>query len=188
MKSQLWDLGLDWMEIDDFELFMMLAPTLSIDKTQILLGDLDLSKLKPYKNKQNGDVVLADLETGVVIDKLVYLKIVNYLRKVHNIIPKIERAANKTTKQILIDDDRRKIEANKNKPFQSYLLPLISSVKVRMGYTKDYMRNMGYAELFDDVSRLQIIHNADALLQGYYAGTIDMKKINKQELNWMKEI
>lgn len=188
MKSQLWDLGIDWMEIEDFELFMMLAPTLPVEKTKLLFGDLDFTKFKVYKNRENGDILLADLESGVKIDKLIYLRIVNYLRKVHNITPKIERAANKITKQILIDEDRLRIQTNKDKPFKSYLLPLISSVKVRMGYTKDYVRNEGFVEFFDDVSRLQIIHNADHLLAGCYAGTIDMKKINKNELNWMKEI
>ena len=39
MKSQLWDLGLDWTEMDDFELFMMLVQTLTPDKTSILFGD-----------------------------------------------------------------------------------------------------------------------------------------------------
>ena len=188
MKSQLWDLGIDWMEIEDFDLFIMLAPTLQIEKTKLLFGDLDFTKLKLYKNRENGDILLADLDTGVKIDKMIYLRIVNYLRKVHNITPKIERAANKTTKQILIDEDRMRIQTNKEKPFKSYLLPLISSVKVRMGYTKDYVRNEGFVEFFDDVSRLQIIHNSDHLLSGCYAGTIDMKKINKADLNWLREI
>lgn len=188
MKSQLWDLGIDWMEIEDFDLFVMLAPTLPIEKTKLLFGDLDFTKLKLYKNRENGDILLADLDTGVKIDKMIYLRIVNYLRKVHNITPKIERAANKTTKQILIDEDRMRIQTNKEKPFKSYLLPLISSVKVRMGYTKDYVRNEGFVEFFDDVSRLQIIHNADHLLSGCYVGTIDMKKINKADLNWLREI
>lgn len=188
MKSQLWDLGIDWMEIEDFDLFVMLAPTLPIEKTKLLFGDLDFTKLKLYKNRENGDILLADLDTGVKIDKMIYLRIVNYLRKVHNITPKIERAANKTTKQILIDEDRMRIQTNKEKPFKSYLLPLISSVKVCMGYTKDYVRNEGFVEFFDDVSRLQIIHNADHLLSGCYAGTIDMKKINKADLNWLREI
>lgn len=188
MKSQLWDLGIDWMEIEDFDLFVMLAPTLPIEKTRLLFGDLDFTKLKLYKNRENGDVLLADLDTGVKIDKMIYLRIVNYLRKVHNITPKIERAANKTTKQILIDEDRMRIQTNKEKPFKSYLLPLISSVKVRMGYTKDYVRNEGFVEFFDDVNRLQIIHNADHLLSGCYSGTIDMKKIDKRSLNWMCEI
>ena len=188
MKSQLWDLGIDWMEIEDFDLFVMLAPTLPIEKTKLLFGDLDFTKLKLYKNRENGDILLADLDTGVKIDKMIYLRIVNYLRKVHNITPKIERAANKTTKQILIDEDRMRIQTNKEKPFKSYLLPLISSVKVLMGYTKYYVRNEVFVEFFDDVSRLQIIHNADHLLSGCYAGTIDMKKINKADLNWLREI
>ena len=77
---------------------------------------------------------------------------------------------------------------NKNKPFKSYLMPLISAVKVRQGYTRDYVRNMGFYELFDDVARLQIIHNADHLLSAVYSGNIDMKKFNnKDELNWMRE-
>ena len=176
------------MTMDDFELFIMLAPTLPIESTKLLFGDLDFTKLKPYRNTENGDIVLADLESGVKIDKLIYLRIVNYLRKVHNITPKIERAANKTTKQILIDEDRMKIRLNQEKPFKSYLLPLISSVKVRMGYTKDYVRNEGFVEFFDDLARLQIINNADHLLAGCYSGMIDTKKINKADLNWLKEI
>lgn len=188
MKSQLWDMELDWMEVEDFELFMMLAQTLTPERTSLLFGDLDFSKLRPFRNNQNGDIVLADKETGVIIDKMIYLRIVEYLRKAFNITPKIERAKNKITKQILIDEDRKKIEFNKNKPFKSFLLPLISSVKVRQGYTKEYVLNMGYVEFMNDVARLQVIHNADHLLSACYAGTIDMKKINKAELNWMKEL
>jgi hypothetical protein len=188
MKSQLWDMGLDWMEVDDFELFMMLTQTLTPDRTGLLFGDLDFSKLRPFRNNQNGDIVLADKETGIIIDKMIYLRIVAYLRKAFNITPKIEKAANKMTKKILIEEDRKKIEFNKDKPFKSFLLPLISSVKVKQGYTKEYVLNMGYVEFMNDVARLQVIHNADHLLSACYAGTIDMKKINKAELNWMKEL
>ena len=188
MKANLDDMGLDWMEVEDFELFMMLAQTLTPDKTSILFGDLDFSKLRPFRNSQNGDVVLADKESGIIIDKMIYLRIVNYLRKAFNITPKVEKAANKMTRKILIEEDRKNKEMHKDKPFKSYLLPLISSVKVKQGYTKDYVLNMGYVEFMNDVARLQVIHNADHLLSACYAGTIDMKKINKAELNWMKEL
>lgn len=188
MKSQLWDMGLDWMEVDDFDLFVMLSQTLTPNRTELLFGDLDFSSLKPFRNNQNGDIVLANKETGTIIDKMIYLRIVSYLRKAFNITPKIERAANKMTKRILIEEDRKKLELNKDKPFKSFLLPLISSVKVKQGYTKEYVLNMGYVEFMNDVARLQVIHNADHLLSACYAGTIDMKKINKSELNWMKEL
>lgn len=189
MKANLWDLGIDWMEIDDFELFIMLSQTLTPDRTKLLFGDLDFTKLKPYNHPHvEGEIILADKETGVLIDKMIYLRIVSYLRKAFNITPKVEKAANKMTKKILIEEDRKRIEFNKDKPFKSFLLPLISSVKVKQGYTKEYVLNMGYCEFMDDVARLQVIHNADHLLNGVYAGTIDMKKINKAELNWMKEL
>ena len=189
MKSQLWDMGLDWMEVDDFELFVMLSQTLTPDRTYLLFGDLDFSKLKPFGHPQiEGEIVLVNKETGVIVDKMIYLRIVSYLRKAFNITPKVEKAANKMTKKILIEEDRKKIELNKNKPFQSFLLPLISSVKVKQGYTKEYVLNMGYVEFMNDVARMQVINNADHLLSACYAGTIDMKKINKAELNWMKEL
>lgn len=188
MKSQLWDLGLDWTEMDDFELFMMLVQTLTPDKTSILFGDLDFSKLKPFKNNQNGDIVLADKETGIIIDKMIYLRIMSYLRKLHNITPKVEKAANKMTKKVLIEEDRQKILLAKDKPFKSYLLPLISAIKVKQGYTKDYVRNMGLYEFFDDIARAQVINSADHLLSGAYSGMMDLKKVNKQEFNWMREL
>ena len=188
MKAPLWDMKIDWTELDDFELFIMLSQTLTLDKTSLLFGDLDFSQLKPYPNKVNGDIVLANKETGVIIDKMIYLRIVSYLRKLHNITPKIERAANEMTKKVLIEEDRNKIRLNQEKPFKSYLLPLISAVKVKQGYTKEYVRNMGLYEFFDDIARMSLINNADHLLSAAYAGTIDMKKINKQDFNWMKEL
>ena len=189
MKSQLWDMGFDWMEVEDFDLFIMLSQTLTPDRTWLLFGDLDFSKLKPFNHPRiEGEVILADRDTGIVIDKMIYLRIVSYLRKAFNITPKIEKAANKMTKKILIEEDRKRIEFNKDKPFKSFLLPLISSVKVKQCYTKEYVLNMGYVEFMNDVARLQVIHNADHLLSACYAGTIDMQKINKAELNWMKEL
>lgn len=150
MKAILWDMGLDWCEVEDFDLFMMLSQTLTPDKTGILFGDLDFSKMRPFKNKQNNEIVLADKETGIIIDKLIYIRIVTYLRKLHNITPKVEKTKSKTVKKWLIEEDRKKMETSKNKPFRSYLLPLISAVKVKQGYTKTYIRNMGLYEFFDD--------------------------------------
>ena len=188
MISQLWDMGLDWTQMKDFELFMMLAKTLTPDRTGILFGDLDFSALKPFPNKQNGNIVLANKENGVIIDEMIYLRMMSYLRKLHNIKPKIRNPMNYNTKMMLIEVDRQDIMANKQKSFNSYLLPLISSVKTKQGYTKEYVRDMGLYEFFDEVARLQVINNADHLLSGAYAGTIDTKKIKKDEFNWMKAL
>ena len=67
MKSQLWDMGIDWTQITDFQLFIMLAPTLPQSKTQIVFGDIDFQAMRPFENKLNDTVVLANPETGIII-------------------------------------------------------------------------------------------------------------------------
>lgn len=188
MKSQLWDMGLDWTQLTDFQLFMMLAPTLPKSQTCIIFGDLDFQKLRPFENRENDTIILADPDTGVVIDELAYGKIHSYLCSAHNFTKKVEKAANEYTKKFMIEEDRQKIAYQKKQPYKSFLKNLISAVKCRQGYTLDYMRNMGIVEFFDDVSRLQIIVHADALLQGSYSGMVDTKKIPKKEFDWCREI
>ena len=188
MKSQLWDVGLDWTKITDFQLFMMLAPTLSKSQTSIIFGDLDFQKMKPFENAENGTAMLADPETGAIIDELAYGKMHSYLCSAHSLSKNPEGAANEYTKKIMIEEDRQKIAYQKKQPYKSVLKNLISAVKCRQGYTLDYVRNMGIVEFFDDVSRLQIIVHADALLQGSYSGMVDTSKIPKKEFDWFREI
>lgn len=188
MKSQLDSMGLDYEQVSDFEVFVMLVQALPKERTEILLGNVDLSKMHLFKNPQNDEIVLIDKESGIVIDRFLYERIVTYIRKMHGLKKKVERAKNAITKKILIEEDRKKKEQNKNVPYQSFLLPLISSVKVRQGYTLDYVNNMGIVELMSEIERLQIINNADALLHGLYGGMIDSKGIDKKNLNWMRDL
>jgi hypothetical protein len=190
MKSQLWDMPqrIDWTQITNFELFMMLAPTLPKDKTSIIFGDLDFQAMSPFENKQNGTIVLYNPKTGAVIDELAYGKIHSYLCSAHNLTKKVEKAANEFTKKFMIEEDRQKIKYNQKQPYKSFLRPLISAVKCRMGYTLDYIKNMGLYEFMDDLSRLQIIVHSDALLNGSYSGMIDTKKIPKKDFDWTRSI
>ena len=190
MKSQLWDMKprVDWTQMTDFQLFMMLAPTLSQDKTSILFGDINFQAMRLFENKENETVFLGDPETGIIIDELAFGKIHSYLCSAHNLTKKVEKAANEFTKKFMIDEDRQKILYHSKQPYKSMLKPLISAVKCRMGYTLDYVKNMGLCEFFDDLSRLQIIVNADALLQGSYSGMIDTSKIPKKNFDWCREI
>lgn len=187
MKSQLWDMGLDWTQLTDFQLFMMMAPTLPKSQTSIIFGDLDFQKLRPFENRENDTVVLVNPETGVIIDELAYGKMHSYLCSAHNLTKKVEKAANEYTKKFMIEEDRQKIAYQRKQPYKSFLKNLISAVKCRQGYTLDYVRNMGIVEFFDDVSRLQIIVHTDALLQGSYSGMVDTKKISKKEFDWFRD-
>jgi hypothetical protein len=188
MKSQLWDMGLDWTQITDFQLFMMLAPTLPQSKTKIIFGDIDFQAMRPFENNTNDTVVLANPNTGAIIDELAYGKITSYLCAAHGFTKKVEKAANEFTKKFMIEEDRQKIQYNAKQPYKSFLRQIVSAVKCRMGYSLDYIKNMGLYELTDDLARLNIIVQSDALLKGSYSGMVDTSKIPKKNFDWTRAI
>lgn len=188
MKSQLNSMGVDWETVEDFQMFMMLAQSLDKEKTKLVLGDIDLSKFTIRANPQNGEPWMVDKENGIIIDELIYMRIVNYLRGVHGLTRAYDRTKSKFVHDMAIEMEKEEAEINAKKPYKSFLWPLISSVKARQKYTKQYVLDMQIYELVHEANRLQVIVQSDALLQGSYSGMVDTKKIPKENFNWMRDI
>lgn len=193
MKVALDDMHLDYMKIDDFQLFHLLCQSLTPDKTRPLLGDLDLTKFKPYAGEVDGEVVLKNGEYDengkpIQINLIIYQILTTYIRKMHNFKKQVDKAANEITRKVLIDDERKMALRNKDKPYKSFLMPLISSLQGRQGYTKEYICNMGLYEFMNQIARTQIIVQADAALGGMYSGFVDTKKMDKTVLDWTRDI
>lgn len=192
IKVQLFDMGIIWEDISDFDLFIMLTHNLTPKQTGFLFGDLDLSKFKLGKN-ENGETVLYQLGYDgdmVVIDNHIYLLIATFLRKIHGIVPKPKRSANKTTQRIMIECARQDMEAQKARGEKSSFVPIISSLinSPEFKYGLKEVREMPMYAFMDAVTRIQIIKSTTALLNGCYSGMIDTKKIDKKEFNWMRDI
>ena len=190
MKVQLADIKpnpLDWMKVKDFELFMMLCQALPQSATKLLLGDLDLQSLRPYPFGEN-EVALSNEDHTVIINEVIYNILVTYLRKMHGFKKQVDKAGNSMTHKVLLDLARQDAKIAQNKPYKSFLLPLVSSLQGRQGYTKDYIRNMGIYEFMNQITRVQIITQADAALGGCYSGMCDTKKLDKTILDWMRDI
>jgi hypothetical protein len=193
MMVALDDMKLNYMKVSDFELFMMLCQSLKPEATHLLLGDLDLTKFKPRPYGPTQDVVLVyegteNDEHPIVINPIIHEVLTTYIRKMHNFKKEVKKAGNEITRKMLIRLARQDAEMAKNKPHESFLRPVISAVKCRMGYEMSYIKNMGIFELMDDLSRLNIIIQADAALGGMYSGFVDTKKMDKTVLNWTRNI
>lgn len=193
MKVALDDMKLDYMKVEDFQLFMMLAQSLTQDKTKPLLGDLDLSEFKPYQRTDSEEVVLANGKVDqdgnpIIINQIIYDILVTYIRKMHGFKKQVDKAGNAITRKVLIDEDRKAAQRNKDKPYKSFLVPLVSSLQGRQGYTKDYICNMGLYEFMNQIARVQIIQQADAALSGMYSGFVDTKRMDKTVLDWTRDI
>ena len=189
MKSILWDAGIDWMEFSDMELFYAMTQQLSVEKTSIFFPDIDFSKFMLIQDDDN-DLIMYNKEQGVLIDKFVFAKMQDCLCKSHGIKKKVERAGNKYTKQILIDEDRQNRERNKDKEFKSNLFGLVSSMVNYSGfkYNYDTVWDLTMFQFMDAVQRARLIDSTNHLLNGVYAGTVDSKKIQSKKFDWMREI
>ena len=205
----LWDMGIDWNEISDFQLFSLLIKTLKVEQTAILFGDLDLSRFDAYvkqipsdnnteenlddgQNKQEDktEIILWDSELDIEITEDMYNVIALYIRTMFNIFPKVEKAKGKTTKEWIIEEDKMNLANAKKEDTTSTFLPLIESCCCHPGfkYKKNELREVGIYEFMRDVQRLQVYESTTALLKGMYSGFIDTKGIDKEEFDFMRDI
>ena len=193
-RLQLWDMGVDWNKISDYELFCMLIKGLNKELTSLLFGDIDFQYFELYSKKLEDNEVLTlySKEQNIEIDEETYRCIAEYLRLMFNIYPKVEKAKGKATKEAIIDEDRMNLnlEMKKNKGYKSMLLPLVSSCINHPGfkYKLNELREIGIVQFMDSVQRLQIYESTVALNSGMYSGMCDLSKVDKKLFNFMRDI
>ena len=198
LKAQLYDLGVDYTKITPYQLFYRyLFNYYPKEKTSVVFGDLDLRSFRVTKREKDDSVLLyqrvlkEDEYTEIVIDEFTYEMIADYLRQVH-CIEKDERVpGNETTKMILIEDAKEELERSKRAEWHSNLKNLISAMVNSAGfkYSHSQVWDMKINAFMDSVKRISKIKNAELLLQSGYSGFgIDLKNINKKQIDWLGEL
>ena len=191
-RLTLWDAGIDWNTITDYDLFATLLKSTNPNNTKLLFGDIDFRLFNKYTKKLNDEetTTLYNPEQDIEIDEKTYEHIAKYLRTMFNIFPKVEKAKGKTTKEWMIDEDRISYNLHKDEDYKSTLLPLISSCLNHPGfkYKKSELKDVCIVEFMDSVQRLQIYENTTALMGGMYSGMVDAKGLDKDALNFMRSI
>ena len=191
-RLQLWDMGIDWNKISDYELFCMLLKGVNYEVSKTIFGDIIFSDFGLYtKTLKDGSQVMTlyNQEENIEIDENTYAHIAQYLRTVFNIFPKVEKTKGKTTKEWLIEEEREKLHSQKDNNSKSMMLPLVSTYLNHPGtkYKKSELREVGIFEFMDSIQRIQIYESTVALTQGMYSGMISTKDIDKEAFNFMRE-
>ena len=197
LKVQLWDMGIDYTKITAWDLFYNILYRLyPKEKTSIIFGNLDISKLQIQQKDDNSFFLYQIIECNdcmeeIIIDEFTYNIITDYLRQVHGIYKDEKLPGNESTKIILIEDEREEIERNKYKEYHSQLKNLISSMINSEGFKYNHsdVWNMKINAFMDSVKRISKIKNADLLLQSGYSGFgVNLKEVSNKQLNWMGEL
>lgn len=170
--------------ISEEELADMLVNPLSL-----ILKDIDLADFEEYQSDKCPETILYDKEHDITIDRFVYTRIVDAVRKIHGFKRNNQMPANDITKMFLIDDAREEAMAAVNKEYKSVLQPLISALVCKTGQLgNDSIWNTKIFMFFDAIKRINKIQDATLLLQGAYSGFASLKGVNKDRLDWMGEI
>lgn len=187
MMVELDDVGIDYTTINDYDLFLLMFNQLRSSDTNLIFGDLDLSKFEFAKNTENGNVILYDQDNDIVIDRKVHGQIAATIRKIHHLEKNRRKPANKEAKDYMMERARIKRKRKKAKSEFSHLESLIIAMvnTEQFKYDFDGVRNMTIYQFNESVQ--QIIHKVDYehRMHGIYSGTIDPKNLNKKELNWL---
>lgn len=197
-RLMLWEAGIDWNEISDFELFSMLIMSADPEVCKIFFKDLDIQKFERMGKNISEDkqvLVLYDKEDDIEIDENVYFHLSQYLRNIFNYFPEEQLTKSSHLKQWYIDKDKRQRtldeeKAKKQKTPQSFLQSQVSSYINHPGtkYKLHELKEVGVCEFFDSLQRLQIYESATACMKGMYSGFVDGKKIKPEDYNFMRDI
>ena len=170
--------------ISEEELAEMLVNPLSL-----ILKDIDLADFEEYESDKCPETILYDKEHDITIDRFVYTRIVDAVRKIHGFKRNNELPANERTKMDLIEDARDDAMAASRKEYKSVLKPLISALAVKTGQLgSDSIWNTKINMFFDAIKRINKIQDATLLLQGAYSGFASLKGVDKDRLDWAGEI
>ncbi|MEG1502112.1 MAG: hypothetical protein RR370_01845 [Synergistaceae bacterium] len=189
---QLDDIGVDYTNISEIEMFVMMSKNLSINETKIIFGDVDFSKMKIVNHTVTGELALYDSDKDLMIDNVAYTLITEFLRKIHGLVKNEEYGGNELTKRILIDEARRnqEIMLNKGNGFKSILAPYISAITncSESNYDIHTVWTLPMYVLFDSIKRINKIKISGYMLNGAYSGWVDAKQFNKNDLDWSGEL
>lgn len=217
-RLMLWELGYDWNEISDFQLFCMLYKQIDPDVSKLLFGDLDFQKFvplikqlppkepdeseetepddEPKEPEIVEELILWDDEDEIEINADVHNHFSQYLRAMFGTNPDEKLTDDPTLKQWYINKDKRasdrlkKAEEEGKEKSEASIQSIISSLVNHPGfkYKLSELRQVGVAEFYDSVKRLQVYEQTTALLKGMYSGFIDSKNIKPDDYNFMRNI
>lgn len=181
---QLQDINIDFTEISEYELFILMFEGMKKRDTHLIFGDLDINKLIFDESSFS----FYDAENDIRIERGIQMQIASALRKIHHLEKNRKKPGNKEAKEYMIERARVKAMRNRHRSVDSQLESLIIALvnTEQFKYDFDSVLNMSIYQFNESVR--QIIHKVDYehRMAGIYAGTIDPKKMSQDDLNWLK--
>ncbi len=154
--------------------------------TSLIFDNLDLSKFKVVVNGQNGSIVLFDSEHNIIIDRAIYNQIASVLRRIHHLEKNNRKPANNEARDYMLKRAREKMR-RKNRKEESYLESLIIAMVNTEQYKYNFegTKNLTIYQFNESVKQVVKKVDYDKRMIGVYAGTVNIKELSQDDLNWL---
>lgn len=189
---ELYDDGVDYQSITDWDLFYDTIINVPIKYTSIFFGDIDFTRFGRYVNQETGMKYLVHEDNNnFVIDEVIYRHIVTYLRYIHFISEKVEYdVGNNMAKKFLIERMRRKQKkllqdyATGKKKRKSQISDMIRYCVNNANFKYDYssVMDIKLCLLYDSYYFITHNNERDNVMSGIYHGTIDASKMKDKSI------
>lgn len=187
MMVELDEVGIDFTKIDEYELFLLLFPSIKQMDTSLIFGDLDLEKFELMIREDNGMIVLIDKENDIVIDRAIAAQIALVLRKLHHFEKDNRKPANNDAKEYMLERAKAKAKRNKNRTRKSQLEPLIIAMvnTEQYHYGFEETKNLTIYQFNESVRQIIKKVQYSNTMHGVYSGTISAKDLSQDDMNWL---
>ena len=186
------DMGIDYETITEYQLFLMLLQSFADSKQDIsiVLGGLDIQKLRIAENTKTNEKVMINESGKCVIDRATQIKITNAIRKIHFWEKNERRAGNTEAKKYLIERNRLKQKRAKRKPVPSFLdesiIKLVNTEEFKYNY--EQCLDLSIYKFNASLHQIPKKKNWEQTITGAYFGTVDLNKLNIEKIHWMSSV
>lgn len=193
-RLSLEELGIDYLTVDDWHMFLNSRYALIPEETEIILPGVNFPELKLYEEESSGRLILQDDTGNIKIDEMVYTLMVDFIRECHGLQRNYKIPGNAAAREVYMREAREAREFAGRRQPKSTLEPLVSALCNAEGfkYNYDTVWDVNIYNFMDALKRIQKINSANHLLGGIYGGMLDTSKMNKgqlnKDLNWMGEL
>lgn len=187
LMVQLDDMKIDFEQITDYDLFIILFNGLRLQNTSLILKDIDFSKFILDIDEEKQELFLIDPENNIKIDRSIYLQVSAVLRKIHNIKKNIRKPGNKDARDYMLKRAREKMKRAKNRKTESQTESLIVALVNAPEFKYDYQSVRDLTIYQFNKSLYQIVNRVDYnnRMVGIYTGNINPKDMSQDDLNWL---
>lgn len=189
---QLDDVGLDWNEVSQYELFLMVLSGMITDdtvETSMLFGSLDIHGFRQAKNP-SGEIVFYHKDLDIEINEAVSAKIIYTLRKINNIASKNKLAGNDEARQYLLKRARKKqareMRRRKDGDINQLESLIVAFVNTHQSsYTFETVLDMSIYQFHLSIMQVVKKTNYDNIMIGHYTGNLNANELSQSLTDWL---